>query len=279
MGVCIGLLAAAVASFAESSAHIVTLGLECVAMSFRIGLHLRRRSRLVEDSPKSWGCTIVGMNPDSLQRRLDRFNEGLPAIRHAYPGVVANNWSTIFAPPSSMEHLLASPGMSDVPKTRLPSAIGVHAGHLPKLDANALIGDCSFLDMAISDKLSLRSCSTCEPYAAKDLRSLFTLIVEDISERPLHLESTLKRAALSFQDAQSATIIPVGPTHMLAMAQKELSRKLRNVKTWKHSYVDTAGARSGSESIAIVGMSGKHYVNLKLSGLSNIVATSWSHAD
>ena len=69
------MLPASVAAAARDTSEIFKFGLEIVAISFRLALEVKRRSRLIEDTPKSWGCTLVGPSSDQIQRVLDAFND------------------------------------------------------------------------------------------------------------------------------------------------------------------------------------------------------------
>lgn len=259
IGVCIGLLAAAVAATATTAREVVRLGLECVAISFRLGIELWRRTRSVEDSPQSWACTFVGIDAAEVQQRLDLFNQGCARLRTAYIGVQASTWATVFAPPATLKRLLASEHFSQASISRLPSAIAVHAAHLPALDIDRILGTSALLD-TLTRCENLVSSSTCEPFAAWTLRELLYLIVADISQHPLYLEETIKKVASSLEGKDSARLLPIGPTHSISFVQRELQRVIPTVTT-AHIGIDdepnSEGYSRGSDRIAIVGMSGR----------------------
>lgn len=257
---CIGLLAAAVAATATTARDVVRLGLECVAISFRLGIELWRRTQSVEDSPESWACTLVGIDAAQVQQRLDVFNYGCPPLRVAYIGVQASTWATVFAPPATLKRLLDSEHFSQASTSRLPSAIAVHAAHLPVLDVDSILGNSSLLDTPTRCG-GLFSSSTSEPFAASTLWELLHLIIADIAQHPLYLEETIKNVASSLQGKDNARLLPVGPTHSVSFVQRELQRVIPTVTTVHISTDDdvpsSEGYRRGSDRVAIVGMSGR----------------------
>jgi hypothetical protein len=74
LGFCIGLLAASVAVASRDTSEVVRLGCELVGISFRLGVAIRRRSRCIEDSAETWGCTLFDIELKSLQKQLVEFN-------------------------------------------------------------------------------------------------------------------------------------------------------------------------------------------------------------
>lgn len=257
---CIGLLAAAVGATATTACDVVRLGLDCVAISFRLGIELWRRTRSVEDSPESWACTFVGIDAAQIQQRLDVFNHGCPRLRTAYIGVQASSWATVFAPPATLKRLLNLEHFSHASISRLPSAIAVHAAHLPALDVDRILGNSSLLDTPARCE-SIFSSSTCEPFAASTLRELLHLVVADVAQHPLYIEETIKKVAISLQGKGNARLLPVGPTHSVSFVQRELQRVVPAVTT-AHISIDDDDCNSekycrGSDRVAIVGMSGR----------------------
>lgn len=248
------------AATATTARDVARLGLECVAISFRLGIELWRRTQSVEDSPESWACTFVGINATQIQQHLDVFNHGCPRLRTAYIGVQASTWATVFAPPATLERLLESERcFSQALTSRLPSAMAVHAAHLPALDVDRIVGNSSLLD-ALTRSGSLFSSSTCEPYAASTLQDLLHLIVEDIAQHPLYLEETIKHVSNSLQGKEHARLLPIGPTHSVSFVQQELQRIVPIVTIVHIGIEDVPSSeryRRGSDRVAIVGMSGR----------------------
>ncbi len=257
LGFCIGLLAASVAAAARDTSEVITLGVETVAISFRLGLELSRRARSIEDTDKSWGCTLVG-SADDIQQRLDTFNKVLPPPRHAYVGVITRAWATVFAPPSTLDLLHVSEDLHDIPKLPLTAAIAVHAPHLYPVDNHSIVGDSPILDIALPSKTAISS-STCAPFDASTLRELLHLAIMDVVGNPLWLESSVKTLGLTFKETSEMTLTTLGPTPHTPMVKQMLEQSVEKVHLGEGAKARSAysNARGGSDLIAVVGMSGR----------------------
>lgn len=75
LGLCIGLLAASVAAAVSDTSEIAKLGTEIIAISLRLGVAVRRRSRCIEDTQRSWGCILFGLEFWDLEKKLEEFNK------------------------------------------------------------------------------------------------------------------------------------------------------------------------------------------------------------
>lgn len=258
LGFCVGLLAASVAAAARDTSEVITLGVEIVAISFRLGLELSRRARSIEDTDKSWGCTLVGTAPDDIQQRLDTFNKVLPPPRHAYVGVITRAWTTVFAPPSTLELLHASEDLHDIPKLPLTAAIAVHAPHLCPVDNHRIVGDSPVLGAALPSKTCISS-STCAPFHASTLRELLYLAVTDVARNPLWLENSVKTLGSTFTDISEMALTVLGPTPHTPMVKQMLQQSVEKVHLGEGAKPRSASSntRGGSDLIAVVGMSGR----------------------
>ena len=255
------------AAAARDTSEVVTLGVETVAISFRLGLELSRRARSIEDINKSWGCTLVGIAPDDIQQRLDELNKVLPLPRHAYVGVITSAWATVFAPPSTLELLHESKDLQDIPKSPLTAAIAVHAPHLYPIDSHSVVGDSANLDVDLPSKTSISS-STCAPYDASTLRELLNLAIDDVAHKPLWLENTVKTLGFTFKGKSEVTLTTLGPTPHTPMVKQMLQQNIEKVHLGEGAKSRSAcsNARGGSDLIAIVGMSGRFPQSNSLDG-------------
>ena len=80
LGFCTGLLPGTVAAFARDTSEIFRFGSEIVAISFRLAIEFTRRSKRIEESPKSWARTVVGATAEELQAILDDFNQSQVSV-------------------------------------------------------------------------------------------------------------------------------------------------------------------------------------------------------
>lgn len=240
------------------TSEIITLGVETVAINFRLGLELSRRARSIEDTNKSWGCTLVGTAPDDIQQRLDAFNETLPTPRHAYLGVITQAWATVFAPPSTLELLHISKDLHDIPKLPLTAAVAVHAPHLYPVDSSSIVGDSPVLDVALSFNTAISS-STCPHFEARTLRELLHCAVTDVAQSPLWLENSVEALCLTLEGTSEITLTTLGPTPHTPLVKQILQKRVKNIYLGERAKAGSAhsNARGGSDLVAVVGMSGR----------------------
>lgn len=74
LGLCIGLLPAAVAGVSRSTEDLHTFGLEIVVISIRLMEGIRSRSQLIEAAPGTWAYTVVGAGTEDAKAILDNFH-------------------------------------------------------------------------------------------------------------------------------------------------------------------------------------------------------------
>ncbi|TGO32082.1 hypothetical protein BHYA_0355g00020 [Botrytis hyacinthi] len=260
LGLCIGLLAASVAAAVCDTSEIAKLGIEIIAISLRLGVAVRRRSRCIEDTQRSWGCIVFGLEFWDLEKKLEEFNKNLPKPRWAYAGVSTKSWTTVFGPPSTLQNLCTA---IDVPHKLLTSANAVHASHLVQLDVSFILGDSPVLGSALPHTSLLVSISTGSPYPAASLRELLHAIVDDIAHKPMWIDRTVEGLAsvISIDRDSEITITTLGPSSHTGMVQKILTPFFSAVhistRTGPHEGSDTVNSRGRSSDFAVIGMSGR----------------------
>lgn len=75
LGLCTGLLPAAVAAVSRNIEDLHNFGLEIVAISIRLMEGLRSRSQQIESLPGTWAYTVVGAGTDDSKTVLDDFHQ------------------------------------------------------------------------------------------------------------------------------------------------------------------------------------------------------------
>ena len=75
MGLCTGLLPAAVAASARDTGDLIQYGLEIVAVALRLAHELKMRAKRIENAPGCWAFTMVGITAEQLQEILERFHK------------------------------------------------------------------------------------------------------------------------------------------------------------------------------------------------------------
>ena len=74
-GICLGLITACLAAAISSIDELSRIGLELVAVAFRLGLASRQRSHRIEESVSSWGATFVNVKSLELRDQISLLNE------------------------------------------------------------------------------------------------------------------------------------------------------------------------------------------------------------
>lgn len=75
LGLCTGLLPAAVAAVSRNTEDLHKFGLEVVAISIRMMEGIRSRSQQIEANPGPWAYTIVGSGTEDSKAALDVFHQ------------------------------------------------------------------------------------------------------------------------------------------------------------------------------------------------------------
>ena len=75
LGLCTGLLPAAVAAVSRNIEDLHKFGLEIVAISIRLMEGLRSRSQQIEANPGTWAYTVVGAGSEDSKAVLDDFHQ------------------------------------------------------------------------------------------------------------------------------------------------------------------------------------------------------------
>ena len=75
LGLCTGLLPAAVAAVSRNVEDVHKFGLEMVAISVRLMESIRNRSQQIEAVPGTWAYTVVGAGAEDSKAVLDDFHQ------------------------------------------------------------------------------------------------------------------------------------------------------------------------------------------------------------
>ncbi|KAK5173464.1 uncharacterized protein LTR77_002145 [Saxophila tyrrhenica] len=259
-GVCIGLLAATVGAASTNISDVLRLGVEIVAVAFRLGVASSRRSTSIEESDGPWATTFVGVGPDELRRCLDSVNENLPKLAHAYPGVVTNAWATVFAVPSTTEMLRSSPGTEHLQQIHVAEAgSAVHASDWPSLPLDTIMGSSKLLDTSVQDDLIFPTTAG-EFFPSGPLRDSLGAVIADIGNSPLQLEDATRSLGTLMNGGSELKLHAIGPPTSLSSISTILRATEREFKVLdeptKTSNLPPSDDTT-SDLIAVVGMSGR----------------------
>ncbi|KAM7216845.1 hypothetical protein V8F06_007822 [Rhypophila decipiens] len=268
LGICGGLLPAAVAAVATNVSQLVQVGSYLAGINCRVAAAISRRSVQIEDDTAgSWAFSALGGVVPQLPSILDKFHreQAIPRHRRAYIAVSTPTWATVFGPPSVLTKLFETSETLRTSETQLIPAFGaVHAGHLAAPDYADLIPDHALLSKPVKPNFKLISGSKYMPYPATTLAQLLPQTMADIFQnstnpsRVFEVGSSFLQKPSSINKAE-ISLYMLGATSYLILLRRHLQTLNFPVslKTSPPSPGPLPTLRSGSQSVAIVGMSGK----------------------
>lgn len=74
LGFCTGLLPASVLVAARDTSELFELAREVISVTARMVHEIVRRMVLIEDSPRAWATTYVGISPEKANQILEEFH-------------------------------------------------------------------------------------------------------------------------------------------------------------------------------------------------------------
>ena len=145
---------------------------------------------------------------------------------------------------------------SDV--TVLPLFGAVHAPHLVLPDITDLMGESPCLDKSIKSNFKLISGSKYTPLHCSDLRELMQECLMDIFQCPLNLTRLFKTTGSVLDKSKQTSLLIPGATSYQPLLRRALQAQRFSVTLNTNAPTQpTSEMRGGSESVAIVGMSGR----------------------
>ncbi|OLN87390.1 Conidial yellow pigment biosynthesis polyketide synthase 5 [Colletotrichum chlorophyti] len=200
VGLCMGLLPAAVAVAAKDTSQIFTLAREILKVTIRMAYGIWLRMRLVDSFPGSWSQTFLRVPAETATRILDQFHEQckVPIVRRVALGVTSKGFVTLFGPPTTLEKLQTWTGAEELRNATqaLTEAGGcVHTPYLPRLDMEEIFSGCSkeFLEWPLDpNKSRMASPDRLTYYSQPTLGGLLAEIIEDIAHNVLRLDGCIE---------------------------------------------------------------------------------------
>ncbi|KAL1963671.1 hypothetical protein VTN77DRAFT_7875 [Rasamsonia byssochlamydoides] len=262
LGFCTGEIPAAIAAVARDTSDLLQLAVEAVHIIFRLARELSRRSLLVDRTPGNWATTLVGISPERVQSILDDFHQaqGIPAVRHVCIGFIAEEWLTLFGPPTTLQRLFAwSAELADVTRVKTDVGGAVHMATMPEIDVDTILGSSPLLDRPVVPGVTIISPYSCQPRTAATLRALIREIVPDVAQKTLQLSRAID-ATTQHLGARPMRLVVAGFTSHLPYLHKVLQSKgiAFTVSPYPRLVSSSSNqGREGSGLIAVVGMSGR----------------------
>ena len=263
VGFGIGLIAAAVAVTATNADSVATLGLEGVAVAFRLAIELQRASRDIEESNGTWAHVVSSHILKEVQQRLDKVNGTLRPLHHAYVGQVLPGSLVVFGPPSTLKTLVKTYLDGSITSTPAPTTCLLYGSHLPPVDITKVVCVSPFHG-AYSIQRPLYSVHSPEDsLSAGTFGELLRLTVSEIAHKSMQVEETFRAVATALQKAGSSEtfLTTVGSTWDASSFHVILHQHNQKVHIGDFSpipkpFVDDLSSIP-SDAIAIVGMSGR----------------------
>ncbi|CAD6591690.1 MAG: polyketide synthase pks13 [Alectoria sarmentosa] len=264
VGFGIGLIAAAVAATASNADSVATLGLEGVAIAFRLAIELQRASRDIEGSDGTWARVVSSHKLEEVQQRLNKVNGTLRPLHHAYVGQVLPGSLVVFGPPSTLNTLAKTSGWAQsITSTPTPFKCLMYGSHLPPVDT-AKVLCVSPVHEAFTIQRSLYSVhSPAGSLSAATFGELLRLTVSEILHKSMQVEETFRTVATALQKVGSSEVVltTVGSTWDASTFQDILHQHDQSVRIGEllpspKPFGDDLSSIP-SDAIAVVGMSGR----------------------
>ncbi|KAI1307858.1 putative polyketide synthase [Xylaria venustula] len=262
LGFCTGALPAATIIAARDTSEMFDLAREIISITFRMAYEIRRRMILIEDVPKSWAKTYLGLSVETVEGILNEFHENqhIAPLRRVSIGVVSQEWITLFGAPSSLERLEAwSREISNAAHVNTDAGGPIHSRNMPPMNLDLVLGNSHLLNTQLDwSKVRMLSPASCQEFRHETLRSLLQEIVKDIAHNVLRAGDTIETFVSGLDSERSFNLLVLGPTgHLPALEQTLKNNNIRYSQVKEATSVQINQTRGGSDLIAIVGMSGR----------------------
>lgn len=264
VGFGIGLIAAAVAATASSADSVATLGLEGVAVSFRLAIESQRASRDIEESDGTWARVVSSYKLEEVQQRLNKVNGTLRPLHHAYVGQVLPGSLVVFGPPSTLNTLAKTSDLAQsITSTPTPSKCLMYGSHLPPVDTAKVMCVSPVREACTIQRSLFSAHSPAGSLSAGTFGELLRITVSEIAHKSMQVEETFRTVATALQKTGSSEVVltTVGSTWDASTFQDILHQHDQSVRIGELSpcpkpFGDDLSSIP-SNAIAVVGMSGR----------------------
>ncbi|RYP51785.1 hypothetical protein DL768_002932 [Monosporascus sp. mg162] len=210
---------------------------------------------LAEQHAKTDGSPVI---QSAVLSYISRLGE---VIMRAWVGVVGRSWSTISAPPTTLQSLIEnSPEIKALTGFPLPVGTAVHAPYLHEVDFGSLRKKSDIWDIPLDEKAVLMSTERCEPYPAGTLGELLPIICHDVAYAQLKVDATIEATANRVKETGAfvnfTTCGPSAQSAAMINGLKAAKVPFKVTPRPKWEAID-APQRGGTGAIAIIGMAGR----------------------
>ncbi|KFY26331.1 hypothetical protein V491_01342, partial [Pseudogymnoascus sp. VKM F-3775] len=264
VGFGVGLIAASVASTATTPADVLTLGLEGVAVAFRLAIALQRTSKDIEDSEGPWALTISGVDEQELEQQLEKLNATVRPLKRAYIGQVLSDAIVIAGPPSTLDTLSQSQTWAIAQATASASARCLMFGsHIPLVDDAQIVGTSSALNTPTAQRLLYSAHSVTDSLPTETFGETLRLAVANIGHKQARVEDAIRTVAEALQnkDNEEVVLTTVGSTWDVSEVCSILEQHGQSVSIGEYEPTPMPFGNDiesvPRHEIAVVGMSGR----------------------
>ena len=255
VGISAGLLAAAAVAMSPEITALIPLAVEVILIAFRVGRHVRRTARHVENAntnedPESWSYAIAGMTEAEGQTMLtsfnqekvrscpwlprmsqiDTFQQAFPHCNHPYISAFTADSVTISGPSATLKQLWESSAASTSKRVPLPIYGPYHAPHLHRdVDINGILcsSDPRRSRTLANYRLALPLISTSSGNCfdmSSDALTVLAAVINDVLSEPLKLQDVVAgcRDIVAASHCNKCNIISLGPNDSESMFTKAL---------------------------------------------------------
>ncbi|KAE8553489.1 hypothetical protein EYB25_004871 [Talaromyces marneffei] len=231
---CAGQLPAAIAACSHTIDELVDLAPETVAIAFRIGMDVdRRTASLGDDRSQSWAKAVFGVSAPDAQKMVDKFliREGIDAKKGVYVAATSAWASTVVGPPPVLNLFFSRDPFNGARQVDLPITAIFHASHLDRPDTTAIIGTNPVFQGFSLRNPNFFSCSSGLPFHPQSLSALIEEAILNITHRMTDNEKMFREVQSGIED-QLVCIKPI--------VGESGGERLKKVLVASDAYVESA---------------------------------------
>ncbi|KAL9060315.1 MAG: hypothetical protein Q9162_000719 [Coniocarpon cinnabarinum] len=258
-----GLIAASVAAAAVNTSSVITLGLEGIAVAYRLGVTLQRICPACEESDWPFARVLSGYTLEDVQRLLTEVNSAVPLPDHAYVSESASEEHIVLSRPSTLETLSRMPAVAEGTIRTAKVQSLKYLSDLSPVNTQEIVED-TCVNKASTVRRSLYSVHTPkEPVSAETMGDLWCYTSLAIAHQPMRMKETFQTVGSALQGTGNSEVVLIAiGSHLNASSLHEILSQHDQVV--REGGLNPCPKASGndvdsipSESIAVVGMSGR----------------------
>ncbi|KAK4669877.1 Type I Iterative PKS [Podospora pseudopauciseta] len=254
VGLCTGLLPAAVVSCSRNLTEVIALADETVHLAFQVGLAASKRSHEVDPSTGSWATLVSQVDISAAREAIGIFNRNSMPRHQVYISAESPNSVTISGPPSATEAFFSSTSIfGKCKRIPLPIAAAFHADNLRPIQPTVLLQN---MNPSLHSKPVhhpfLLSPHSGLPYQESSFGNVLVEVVGDIFRHPILFDACTQ--GLTKILSSQPNLLAFGPVSCEKAIQQALHGHGIKLKT-PSSATTLNNTSSIPNAIAIIGMS------------------------